>query len=303
MTSSSNLQYFRFPRTPRLSIWLLALVWIVTSGLSVTERNPPIHLRGEVGGNVTFHCPVANNEKITLFYFQNHTTFINGYHISKTITRSKWENTRLDRSETSVHMYGLNVSHSGEYQCIIQYSGKTNIEETSIYLSVTANYSKPTITKSHDRGSCYVTCTSHGGYPSTKVTWNVSVPGNVSSQVWKIVNSSNVPSPSTMLFNSSSTAYFNCSNGELTHLSCSVGDVTSDMFSVCSSSKPDGPGWVIVVAASSAVAVFILVALLLFLKHRKKQKGVAPGEPRAERNVNGEELIILYENKGGTEAS
>lgn len=103
-------------------------------------------------------------------------------------------------------------------------------------LFLPANYTKPTVTMNCDENlgfGCLLTCASHGGYPGTKMMWNVPVSRNSSSQMWKVVNSSEVPNPSTMLFNSSSTAYFNCSNEELKYLSCSVGDVTSDMFSVC----------------------------------------------------------------------
>lgn len=96
-------------------------------------------------------------------------------------------------------------------------------------VSVLANYTKPEVTMSCSDGfRCLVTCVSHGGYPGTSMMWNV--PG---SELWKVVNSSEAHDPDTKMVNSSSTAYFNCSSGELRFLSCCVGDVTSDMFSVC----------------------------------------------------------------------
>lgn len=37
-----------------------------------------------------------------------------------------------------MHMYNLNVSHSGDYQCVVLYSdGNNSIDETDIHLSVT----------------------------------------------------------------------------------------------------------------------------------------------------------------------
>lgn len=69
---------------------------------------------------------------------------------------------------------------------------------------------------------------SYNGFPGTEMMWDV--PG---SQMWKVVNKSERTDNSTMMVNSSSTAHFNCSTGELRYLSCYVGDVTSDLFSVC----------------------------------------------------------------------
>lgn len=98
--------------------------------------------------------------------------------------------------------------------------------------SLLANYSKPTLTvncgSENHRFSCWATCASHGGYPGTKVTWTIP-----ESQTRRDVNNTQIQDPHTMLVNSSSTAFFNCSNGKLTSLSCSVGGVTSEMFTVC----------------------------------------------------------------------
>ncbi|XP_039985845.1 T-lymphocyte activation antigen CD86-like isoform X2 [Xiphias gladius] len=308
MASICNLQYFLLPRNQRLYFWLVPLVWTVTWTFSVTESTSPIHLRGEVGGNVTFHCPRIPRKTVIFFYFQIGDKFVNGYYASKNVTEI-WENTRVDHTEMTVHMYRLNISHSGEYKCIIRYSDNEEITQQAMHLSVTANYTKPTVTMNCDENlgfGCLLTCASHGGYPGTKMMWNVPVSRNSSSQMWKVVNSSEVPNPSTMLFNSSSTAYFNCSNEELKYLSCSVGDVTSDMFSVCTPMVPPvtySP--VMIVATCAVVVVILMVVALLSCKCKKRQTGAAAGDVTQEWRVNGceEELIVLNETKGGKEAS
>lgn len=100
-----------------------------------------------------------------------------------------------------------------------------------------ANYSKPTVTVSHEKTpGCrgyLVRCDSYGGYPSSKVTWKTPETWNT-SHMWKLLNNSEHQDQVTQLFNVSSTACFNCSNVmQEEFLSCSVGDVMSDMVSVC----------------------------------------------------------------------
>eukprot|EP00064_Thunnus_orientalis_P005076 superscaffoldBa00000484_g5089 len=136
-----------------------------------------------------------------------------------------------------------------------------------------------------------------GGYPQRKMRWSGAVTGNTSSQMWKVLNSSEVPDPNTMLFNSSSTASFNCSYGEQKFLSCSVGNVTSELFKVCVPQKTDKkPGdHTMMVAAICAVAVVVIGLLLLLWTCRKqRQAGAAAGAVRPEevivlRGINKEE--------------
>ncbi|XP_029301517.1 T-lymphocyte activation antigen CD80-like [Cottoperca gobio] len=267
-----------FPCNPQcflLPLWRLALVFAVTWHFSETKTLARIELRGEVGGNVTFLCPDDEESRLLSLYFQRGTTFVNGYYDSKNISQF-WENTRVDHNNRTMHMYNLNVSHDGAYECIIRYSN-TKLVERPIYLSVTARYSKPAHTliycDEHCPISCRVTCFSHGGYPSTKVKWDL--PG---SQMWKVENSSEKSDPDTMLFNSSSTAYFNCSNGELKSLSCSVGDVRSDMFSVCKPKDPSNTHSPYGMAAGIClgVIVFILIVLLVWGCNKKGKRRAEP---------------------------
>lgn len=86
-----------------------------------------IHLRGEIGGNLTFRCPVNNSKSIQFFYFQRNGTFINGFHTSKKIPTQTWSNTKMDdKDRTTVHMFNLNASHAGDYECHIKYSKSLN---------------------------------------------------------------------------------------------------------------------------------------------------------------------------------
>ncbi|XP_023262396.1 CD276 antigen-like [Seriola lalandi dorsalis] len=295
MAFKSNRQYFL---NPRLS--LVALVWLCA--IYVTESATPIHIRGEVGGNVTFHCPDEKKEDVQFFYFQTNDTFVNGYYDSKDLRTYGpiWENTRVDHNEKTVDMYRLNISHSRVYECIIQYKDGS-LSTKSISLSVTANYSKPTVTKScEDGSSCLVTCVSYGGYPGTEVMWNIPVSENTSGQLWKVVNNSEVPNPSTMMYNSFSTAYFNCSKGELTYLSCSVGDVTSDMFSVCKPKVVHGIYNPVIITAICAVVAFVIsiVALLLWRKYKKRPTGALAVDVKHGQSVKEEEIALSIKEEG-----
>lgn len=75
---------------------------------------------------------------------------------------------------------------------------------------------------------CVVTCVSYNGFPGTEMIWNVQ-----GSQMWEVVNRTQKTDNHTKMVNSSSTAHFNCSTGELRFIGCSVGEVTSELFSVC----------------------------------------------------------------------
>ncbi|XP_044059484.1 uncharacterized protein LOC122879449 isoform X2 [Siniperca chuatsi] len=277
MASCCNPQFLN----PRHSLHLLALVLTVTWHFSLTESAGKIQLKGEVGGNVTFRCPVVKQQTIKFFYLQRGPhIFVNGFYESKKV--QPWENTRLGHDKTTVHMDSLNISHSGDYLCLIMYSD-SHKTETVIQLSVTANYSKPEATVScRDRFSCLVTCTSHGGYPGTKMMWNVN-----GSLDWKVVNNSDMSDPVTMMFNSSSTAHFNCSNGER-EFSCHVGNVTSNMFPICTPQKKDPNNhFVIIAAATCSILVFFSIVVWLWRKCKTGQKGGEATDVRQECGVNG----------------
>ncbi|XP_026194754.1 uncharacterized protein LOC113147748 isoform X2 [Anabas testudineus] len=291
MASNCNLKYFQ--------LWLLVLVSTGMGTFSSSESAAPIQIHGEIGGNVTFPCSVDNQRTVRLFYFQRGSTFVNGYHAFKDMPHDTkpWENTEVNRSENMVHMYRLNTSHSGDYQCHIQYSDTKNTVTIDIRLSVTANYSKPTVITSCEDGglSCLVTCASHGGYPQTKMKFDVNVNRNSSSRMWRVLNNSEVPDPANKMFNSSSTAQFNCSNGELKFLSCSVGEIISDTFSVCNhvhnTVTPYSPYVIVAVVVCLMVGVLIVMGVWLRHKYKKRQTGAVEGRV----NTCTEEVTFLNE--------
>ncbi|XP_037534393.1 CD276 antigen-like [Nematolebias whitei] len=202
--------------------------------VAVSGSSPQIKYEGVVGGNVTFYCPVKHPEKLQFLYLQKGNDFVNGYYHTRDVP-SPWSNTKMDHSNTAIRMYGLNLSHTGEYDCLYMYNDNT-AEHMSVklHLSITATFSKPKITKRCKDDDvpvgCYVTCTSHSGYPSQKITWQTE---HGHSQMWKELNNSEVLSnPTTKMINVSSTGYMNCSSGEMM-VTCSVGNISSVKISVC----------------------------------------------------------------------
>ncbi|XP_073336728.1 T-lymphocyte activation antigen CD80-like isoform X2 [Pagrus major] len=302
MASSCNPHHFL---SQRISLWL-ALVLTMTWAFTVTESTKRIDVQGEVGGNVTIHCPCNKQKNITFFYFQQGVKFVNGYYASKTIPPNRgWENTRVDKGSTTVHMYNLSISHIGRYKCIIQYTDKDNPDTfEDVHIKVTATYSKPevTVASSEDKSTYLVTCTSHGGYPRTSVEWNVP-----RTQMWRRVNKSEMEDRDTLMFNSSSTASFNCSKGEMIFISCQVGNVTSDRTPVCKDKVPEPPVQraeiiaAIIIIGVAVVVLAIMVASALWWKHKKRQQGAAAADVKQEWRANGreEEVVELKENDGG----
>lgn len=105
---------------------------------SFPEAAPQGLVKGQVGGNVTIRCPVNKEKTIQFFYLQKDNTFVNGFHTLREIPTQRWENTRLDNnSKTAVLMFNLNITHSGDYKCIINYSDSDQHDTTVIQLSVT----------------------------------------------------------------------------------------------------------------------------------------------------------------------
>jgi hypothetical protein len=68
-------------------------------------------------------------------------------------------------------------------------------------------------------------------YPVSKISWNVS--GVLEHQWENIVTQDK----NSLLFNISSTAFFNCSDKSARLIKCSLGGVSSDEKSVCQQPK------------------------------------------------------------------
>ncbi|KAL3057239.1 hypothetical protein OYC64_007674 [Pagothenia borchgrevinki] len=284
MASPSNLQCFPS------SLLRLAQLYIMTGAISVTGSAALIQYRGVVGGSVTFSCPVAENSTLELMYIQRSSEFVNGYYKREEIKSSVWSNTRMDTKKGTMHMSSLNVSHQGDYQCYTMYSD-IPIVKTDMHLSVTGNYSKPALTMdSCDQSaplSCLLTCVAHGGYPEAEVKWNISQTHTLKAM--NNITRDNV----TLLVNTSSTARLNCSNGE-TFISCSVGNLRSELLSVCKPKSTSYPPWphVITIAVVAVCIVVVMVVTLLLCKSKKCKKG-----ENENINEDEEEGISLNGNK------
>ncbi|KAM4567195.1 T-lymphocyte activation antigen CD86-like isoform 1-T1 [Odontesthes bonariensis] len=300
MASNCRTQNSLFLRSPRLRLCQLALV--LTQFLTVIGNSSKHHYTEEIGGNVTFQCPRKDDQNriLKFLYFQQGNVFINGFHDTKPVGNI-WPNTIFDRDSSTLQMLNLNISHIGDYQCIIMYSDDGNNIEYEIYLNVTAPYSKPSVTSSckEENGvlGCQVTCSSHDGYPRQQIQWKTHPPTNVNHQIIKNNSDSH---PITELFNISSTVYINCSSREQ-KLSCFVGNTTSDTFSVCPPVvQPDHSNTYVISAVIVVVLVLVVVVVVLCLKLKKRKEGPE------EDNVRGNELeeaIVLTESRGRPEAS
>ncbi|XP_077421608.1 T-lymphocyte activation antigen CD80-like [Vanacampus margaritifer] len=190
-------------------------------------------------------------------------------------------------------MIKLKGSHSGDYQCIIQYKERSEISVTDIHLIVTANYSKPEVTMSCHANRCR--CTSSGGYPHTKLKWNIF--GNSSGLTLKVLNASEWNDPNTMLCNTSSTVSFNCSYGEESVISCSVGGATSESLSIC---VPKYRSPIVKATICPVVLLFITIILSVLVwkciqqqKKKCKNTAVDPKEIRSLKYSQGEKNLQL----------
>lgn len=289
--------------SPKFSLRLLTLVLSVMRLLLGTDGAAAADflLIGEVGGNVTFSCNYIRERTIERLYFQKGGIYATGYHKSRKIALPSWENTRVDDNETAIHMYRLKISDSGDYQCHIGYNNSSKETNTNIRLIVIGSYSKPSLVMScndeNHSASCLVTCSSHGGYPRTEIRWTISGTRNTSSPQWRVVNNSDMENPRTKLFNSSSTAHFNCSSGEL-EISCSVGDTTSATTPICGASPKDPPAPFSPVVIPLAVTVLVIMAVIMAVWCCKRRQSRARAAPAAEeRAANKEERLILNEGK------
>lgn len=228
-----SLQSFSHP-SRRLQIsWICLLTVTYLRAVTGTAKSL-ILLNGEVDGGVTFPCLDTEQKSISSFYLQKGDDFVNGYHKFHPIPTAKWKNTILD-SIQNVYMNHLTVSHAGTYTCHIQYNNMTS-DEKPIQLSVTANYTKPNVTVSYSDAdhNCRVTCSSYGGYPKNKFSWDVHALGDASGQMWRTEETRSECDPKTKLWNISSTASFNCSFGLRRNLSCYVDNTElSSTFLIC----------------------------------------------------------------------
>nr|AXP31964.1 CD80/86B molecule short secretory form [Oncorhynchus mykiss] len=216
--------------------WLLWCVLFLIS-LPFLQSKDVTMVIGEVGGAVTIPCTSDLFENHLVFmYVQrpgsngNNPRFINGYHTKKRLDPKEYTNrTHVDPRQRTMKLWSILPSDEGLYECHIQY--QTKKKQENIQLNVTANYSIPIVTVACDNVSCLVTCSSDSGYPRRDIEWSPNPPLNQSH--WRVVNSSDVTDPVSMLFSVYSSISVNCSSGPRLNLSCNVGGALSQEHTVC----------------------------------------------------------------------
>ncbi|CAL8406788.1 unnamed protein product [Arctogadus glacialis] len=195
-------------------------------------------LYGEVGGTVVFQCNSTIKDIISI-YFQGgpgFTDFIIGYHKTKNLTEPKRLHTKLSLENKTVTFWNLTVSDKGIYKCLIDHGvGRGITEDTITTLILIATPGAVTLERHNPESAGDVsslTCTAIAVYPVSNISWNVS---GVLEHQWKNVVKEN---KNSLLFNISSTAFFNCSDGSARLIRCSLGGVSSDEKIICE--QPEG---------------------------------------------------------------
>ncbi|XP_020796165.2 uncharacterized protein LOC110174404 [Boleophthalmus pectinirostris] len=251
-------------------LWMCKLIlsYIIAAAADSEEK-----LSGYVGGKVVFRCPLKPDVKYKFLYLQRDSVFVNGYYESKNMsTHNPWPNTKLEKEKSLIYMSELNVSHAGQYTCYFETSeGLNNV--THIELTITANYSKPSI-QLHNctKEQCLVQCSSHGGYPNKTIEWGKSIVS--------ILGNDHFEDNKTQLFNLSSMASFNCSTGKQQNISCSV-DGVSSVLSVCKQEN--------IPVTVACIVVPILAVLLLAFGIFAYKKFRSRARPYTETNQNEDE--------------
>ncbi|CAL8389463.1 unnamed protein product [Boreogadus saida] len=252
----------------------------------------------EVGETAVFHCN-STREDVQSFYFQGGTDFrkvIITYHKTKTPDEPSRPDTYLNLGDKTVTFRNLTVSDNGTKKCIISHGHPGGItEDTTITLIITATPGAVTLERHNpespgDVSNASLTLTAIAVYPVSNISWIVS---GVLEHQWKNVVKQD---KNSLLFNISSTAFFNCSDGSARLIRCSLGGVSSDEKMVCQ--QPKGvpidtslPVYIIVpVVFLPGVAVVALLVGLCYWKLRRNP----PGPPMPEQdNVQGVELQVF----------
>ncbi|XP_030210484.1 cell adhesion molecule 3-like isoform X1 [Gadus morhua] len=250
-------------------------------------------LPGKVGGTVVFQCNSSKKE-IKSISFQGGPGFKTvkiQYYAPTNETKIFRLDTVLNLVDKTITFKNLTVSDEGKYKCVIFYGearGKT--EDTITTLNITAT--PDAVTLDHhspespgDVSNASLTCTAIAVYPVSNISWNVS---GVLEHQWKNVVKQD---KNSSLFNISSTAFFNCSDGSTRLIRCFLGGVSSDEKIVCQQPKgvPIGTSLLIIVPV-----VFLAGVTVVALCCDWKPKRNSPGPPMPEQdNVQDVELQVF----------
>ncbi|XP_066535364.1 T-lymphocyte activation antigen CD80 isoform X2 [Hoplias malabaricus] len=281
------------PQFYKLLLLLLSVLQPV-----ISDKPTVLDLRGTVGGRVTMTCLMEEQKPSGIFFQKKnvstgeYTTFVNGFYtepVENNLLEQYKKRTSANRVQHSMDMWDLVVSDEGEYICLLMYSSKT-IRARVFNLTLTANYSVPTVTKlkcsNHDNGTgdCEVSCWSAGGYPRENMVWTVS---EGSDSFWQTVKNSSSEDKQTGLWNISQTVRISCTQS--INYSCSVGGAVSVSHTICI--KPGSEHTVEITVA--VVLLFIFISILAFFGIKKLCRRHQPPfqDPSVELPLNRSHLL------------
>ncbi|KAL6471909.1 hypothetical protein MHYP_G00205590 [Metynnis hypsauchen] len=275
----------------RLLLLLVSALGPTTCGGSAVQE-----VRGTVGGAVRLKCNISASLPVKGVYFQkknlsgSYEILVNGFYTSSVegFLLNEYRNrTRVNRTERSLDLWNLKVSDEGHYKCFFMPQDTLKDYDTIFHLTITANYSVPTVTvqECSDRGegalSCELGCSSSGGYPLTKMNWTVS--GGSNEAHLQEGSNKSMADKHSGVWNISQTIRLNCT--QPTNVSCSVGGAVSPPLSICIHSPPEPMFKVIIASVMLFVFIFILLSVLIRWRPcRRPQRSVE------DRTVEHQEL-------------
>ncbi|XP_059905087.1 uncharacterized protein LOC132455269 isoform X4 [Gadus macrocephalus] len=268
------------------SIKTMEILFLLLGFLFFVKGCAGLTLYGEVGGTAIFPCN-STMENINFIYFQggpDFSVFKIGYHKTKNLTEPKRLHTKLSLENKTVTFGNLTVLDEGTYKCIISHGDPGGITEdttTTLILiatpdAVTLEHHNPQIAGEVSNAS--LTCTAIAAYPVSKISWNdPSVHKHPSED--RVTKDNN-----SLLFNISSTASFNCSDGSTQLIICSLGGVSSDGKIVCQQPKGEPTDTSLRVHHYPAIVWLAGVAVLalLLLRYWKRRSNPRPPMPEQD---------------------
>ncbi|KAI4895029.1 hypothetical protein NFI96_001319 [Prochilodus magdalenae] len=201
-------------------------------------------VRGKVGGAVQLTCKIDSTQLKAVYFMRKNLSgeyqiFVNGFYSGQSVDVSMLpeykHRTSFNRTALSLDFWNLTISDEGDYACYVVPHNLNPWIATQFHLTVTADYSVPIITvqECSDRGegqlTCVLSCSSSGGYPWAAPTWTVLEDHD--DLLLQDEGTSGEANKHTGVWSISQSISLICT--QPSKLSCSVGGVTSPLFSVC----------------------------------------------------------------------
>ncbi|NXP49328.1 CD80 protein, partial [Heliornis fulica] len=237
-------------------------------------------VKSKVGEKVGLPCchKIPSSESLHNYrvYWQKNTTeVVLAYAQGDLIfDHKRYKNrTEMDSRNLTLWISPVEILDSGSYQCVVQHlkhsqNPKVLCDETVTFF-VTADFSKPNITKEVTNNSCestemMVTCSSHGGFPKPKISGTLN---NV-SVMW---NASWVSESSFSLYNITGKLWLNVTKD--VNITCSIEYNGFAKISTLLLTRTDDcvvptkPLSYNVITASSIIIVIFLLAVILAARY------------------------------------